>query len=137
MVRWTAAQWMRTAVLGYAVDLAGIVVAAVVSSRVSVTVAGALAAAAVATVFELLILVLLFVATRPPDTLWAMIPAALFILTAPVLSYGGLLVALQVVPGFDVNGVWGYALLLATTFAASEGFSRLAGRVVPVTPKSE
>jgi len=134
MVRWKAASWVRSAVLSYAGDVAGIVVAAVVSSRVSVTVTGVLVAAAVLTVFGLLVVVLLLVAARHSEKLWA-IPAALF-LAAPALFLAGLLVAAQVVPGFDVDGVWGYLILLVTTFATSQGLSWLANRVAPVTPES-
>jgi hypothetical protein len=134
MVRWRASWWVRSAVLSYAADVAGIVVAAVVSSRVSVTVASVAAAAAVLTAFGLLVVVLLLVAARHSERLWV-IPAALF-LAAPALFLAGLLVAAQVVPGFDVDGAWGYLILLVTTFGASEGLSRLAGRVAPVTPES-
>ncbi len=134
MVRWKAAWWVRSAVLSYAGDVAGIVVAAVVSSRVSVTVAGVAVAAAVLTAFGLLVVVLLLVAARHSEKLWA-IPAALF-LAAPALFLAGLLVAAQVVPGFDVDGVWGYLILLVITFATSQGLSWLASRVSPVTPES-
>jgi hypothetical protein len=134
MVRWKATWWARSAVLSYAGDVAGIVVAAVVSSRVSVTFAGVAAAAAVLTAFGLLVVVLLLVAARHSERLWA-IPAALF-LAAPALFLAGLLVAAQVVAGFDLGGIWGYVILLVTTFGASQGLSWLASRVAPVTPES-
>jgi hypothetical protein len=134
---------VQTTVLEYGCDLAGIVVAAVVSSRVSVTVAGAFAAAAVVMAFALLVVVLLFVVTHPwsvrgsgPDTFWAMIPVLLFILTAPVLAYAGLLVAPQVVPGFDVRGAWGYVVLIVITYVISHVFGWNYKRAKPVSPES-
>src|SRR4051812_43668378 len=93
-------------VTSYLECLAGLVVAAALLADVSLSVVGAVEAAAVLLAFGLADMALLRRAARHPEKLW-LIPTALFV-ASPALFIGGLLAAVAVVPGLSIDGTWAY-----------------------------